>query len=452
MLFIYTILFFASIVFYYTKLNAIASGLMIALVIFLYYCEYKKNKRVINFSGFFALGFIGGFGLSLLKLSKLSTGYNVITIIIIYVSYFSLYLGRYFFDNYKNKILEGSDDGIKNEKREYNSNFIKADTSKGDKFIIGLIIITFAVFLFEASILKFIPLFTKDTPHAYSTFHIFMVHYITTFYIFIPSFAVANHMSQIGTKKALIGSFIYVIIMSLLLVSRSQLIQSFVIAIFVYLIYHKGRMNYDKKMLITFGVSFLMFLVLYLVITYNRAHDIAYLEDIFEMKNPDIPIFITQPYMYIAHNFENLNFLVNNLEHFTFGSRILAPLFTLTLIKKFFPIVLNSPTLIIKEELTTKTIVYDAYYDFGIVGVVALMFIIGFVGSYLEDKVYSKLHDSIGNNYTVVLYALYCYYMLFSFFQTYFSLTDTWVYIIFIILIIIYKSLKSDVIVKNTKT
>lgn len=452
MLLIYTILFFVSIVFYYTKLNVIASGLMIALAIFLYYCEYKKNKRIINFSGFFALGYISGFGLSLLKLSKLSAEYNIITIIIIYVSYFSLYLGKYFFENYKIKILEKSDGGIKNEGIEYDSNLIKADISRGDRFIIALIIITFVTFLFEASILKFIPLFTKDTPHAYSTFHIFMIHYITTFYIFIPSFAVANYISQIGTKKALIGSFVYVIIMSLLLVSRSQLIQSFIIAIFVYLIYHKGRMNYDKKMLTTFGMSFLTFLILYLVITYNRAHDIAYLEDIFEMKNPNTPIFITQPYMYIAHNFENLNFLVNNLEHFTFGRRMLVPLFTLTLIKKFFPIVLNSPTLIIKEELTTKTIVYDAYYDFGIVGVIVLMFIIGFVGSYLEDKVYSKLHNFTGNNYIVVLYALFCYYMFFSFFQTYFSLTDTWVYIIFIILLIIYNSFKSDVIVKNTKT
>ena len=104
----------------------------------------------------------------------------------------------------------------------------------------------------------------------------------------------------------------------------------------------------------------------------------------------------------------------------------------MTLIKKFFPIVVDSPYYIIKEELSTVTIIYDFYYDFGLVGVALFCFIIGYAGKALEDRAYNlvSLDEPKKNNYILILFSLYCYFMLFSFFQTYFSLTDTWVYII----------------------
>ena len=37
------------------------------------------------------------------------------------------------------------------------------------------------------------------------------------------------------------------------------------------------------------------------------------------MKNESTPIFITQPYMYIANNYENFNYLVEHLEQFAWG-------------------------------------------------------------------------------------------------------------------------------------
>ena len=177
--------------------------------------------------------------------------------------------------------------------------------------------------------------------------------------------------------------------------------------------------------------------MLYLIITINRAHDVEYLNSIFEMKNENTPIFITQPYMYIAHNFENLNYMINNVFRLTFGRRILYPFFTLTFVKKFFPIVVDSPYYIIKEELSTVTLIYDFYYDFGLVGVAVFCFIVGYIGKVLEDKAYRvALQDEPEkNNYMLILFSLYCYFMLFSFFQTYFSLTDTWVYIIILLLI-----------------
>ena len=414
---------------------------MISLAIFLYVNEVKNTKRIINVRGLFALGFIGGFGVSLLKLSKLSNEYSVITFAAVLLAYFGVYLGAFFANN-NNKELNS------------NSNFVIEKTNKKilpqDILMIALFIVTFVSFVIEVIKLKYIPLFTIATPHAYSEFHVFMLHYITTFYSFIPCIALCNYFIEPNrrmNKNWIVLSFVYVVIMALLMVSRSRLILSIVLSLFIIIIY-KGcnikNVISDKKFMVKIVLLFVLFIILYIAITVARAHDIEYLNGIFEMKNEKTPIFITQPYMYISQNFENLNYMINNIFRFTFGRRVLYPLFTLTFVKKFFPIVLDAPTYIIKEELSTVTIIYDFYYDFGLVGVLGFCFLIGYVGAKLENKAYYVLGQGINikNNYLIILFALYCYYMFFSFFQTYFSLTDTWVYIIILVLISTFAVMK----------
>ena len=448
MLLIYTILYFVSMMFYYLKQEIIASVIMISLAIFLYALETRTYKRIINVRGLFALGFIGGFGLSLLKLSKLSQEYSIITFLAIYISYFSLYLGVYLED--RNKRTENQNRKVRLDRRD---TFFTSQ----EILLIVLFVVTLASFVIEVIMLKFIPVFTLATPHAYSSFHVFMLHYITTFYSFIPCFAICNYYHEPERKQSkvfIVISFIYVIIMSLLLVSRSQLILSIVLSLFIVVIYKSKTVKkiiFNRKNVFMIVSSILLFLVLYMAITISRAHNIEYLNGIFEMKNEKTPIFITQPYMYVAHNFENLNYMINSIFRFSFGRRMLYPFFTLTFVKKFFPIVVDAPYYIIKEELSTVTIIYDAYYDFGLVGVAVFCFVIGYIGKKLEDTAYSIFEgEHYKNNYVLILFSLFCYYMFFSFFQTYFSLTDTWVYIIILLLIILLFRMSKSANVKSS--
>ena len=414
---------------------------MISLAIFLYVKEVKNTKRIINVRGLFTLGFVGGFGISLLKLSKLSSEYNIITFVAVFLAYFGIYLGTFFANRNSETI-------------NYRSNFVIEKTNKKllpqDILMIALFVVTFASFTIEVIKLKYIPLFTIATPHAYSEFHVFMLHYITTFYSFIPCVALCNYYIEPNrrmNKIWIVLSYIYVVIMALLMVSRSRLILSIVLSLFIIIKYKGSNIKNvisNKKSMVKVIMLFVLFIILYIAITVARAHDIEYLNGIFEMKNEKTPIFITQPYMYISQNFENLNYMINNIFRFTFGRRVLYPLFTLTFVKKFFPIVLDAPTYIIKEELSTVTIIYDFYYDFGLVGVLGFCFLIGYIGAKLENKAYYVLGQGINikNNYLIILFALYCYYMFFSFFQTYFSLTDTWVYIIILVLILTFVVMK----------
>ncbi len=103
----------------------------------------------------------------------------------------------------------------------------------------------------------------------------------------------------------------------------------------------------------------------------------TYLNAVFEMKNGNMPIFITQPYMYVANNYDNFNCLVEELGSHSWGLKMLAPLWTLSGLKFKFPGLVNFPYFVNKEELTTLTVFYDAYYDFGIIGVLGLSCILG---------------------------------------------------------------------------
>ena len=164
-------------------------------------------------------------------------------------------------------------------------------------------------------------------------------------------------------------------------------------------------------------------LPLYVILTVARSHDIEYLNGIFEMKNPDMPIFISQPYIYIANNYENFNCLVEALPWHTHGIRLLFPVWALTGLKFFFPYLISFPIYVDKEELTTLTLFYDAYYDFGVAGVAVFSCVLGAAAAWLDSRL-KRMRNPMG----FVLYAQFAIYMALSFFTTWFSNPTTWFY------------------------
>ena len=164
-------------------------------------------------------------------------------------------------------------------------------------------------------------------------------------------------------------------------------------------------------------------LVLYILLTVARSHSIEYLNGIFEMKYR-LPIFISQPYIYISNNYDNLNCLIRDLPAHTFGVRMLYPVWALTGLKFLFPSLVSSPLFLTKEELTTLTLFYDAYYDFGTAGVVLFSAVLGAVSFALESGMREK-HSPLLN----VFFAQMAAYMTLSFFTTWFSNPATWFYL-----------------------
>ena len=447
----------------------------------------KTENRIINVISIFTIGFLLPFIISFLKLSKLSSDYDIRTIILVIGSYLSFYFGAKYVG--ANNVGAASRRPRKqnasptNKKKEAKCLPYNITCSK---IIIFIGIISFVSFLIEFMILKFIPLLSLGTPHAYSTFHVFGLHYITTLYFMMPALSILNYYDVRGSHSSpvrtgahtrnnsldcsalvlIFVSFAYAILMSLLLVSRALLIMTVVLAGIAYLTWEAGCFPYKKnvgkqnasptkknvgaatkknvgaascrpiKSYIIFGIAFVIFIALYVTITYFRSHSVEYLNGIFEMKE-NTPIFITQPYMYLTQGFENLNYLVINNERLTFGRRTLNPLFSLLRTKVYFPLVTEAPFYQIKLELTSKPIIYDLYYDFSFLGTCIIMFFIGFITKKIENKAYKE-----NNIYYTLFFSLICYYLLFSFFQSYLSMLDVWFYLIFIYLLYLVSTFK----------
>lgn len=134
-----------------------------------------------------------------------------------------------------------------------------------------------------------------------------------------------------------------------------------------------------------------------------------------------MPIFITQPYMYIANNYDNFNCLVEQLPAHTFGLKMLFPLWALTGLKFLRPELVNFPFYLTKEELTTVTLFYDAYYDFGIIGVLLFSCALGALAWYLTG-----LMRNLKNPVGYVFYAQVAMYFALAFFTTWFGNPTTW--------------------------
>lgn len=164
-----------------------------------------------------------------------------------------------------------------------------------------------------------------------------------------------------------------------LYVSRFQFLFEIGVAAVIYILVNK---NMRKSTLILLG---LVVCAAYVVITLSQKRDAIYLNNVFKMKYTHMPVFLTQPYIYIANNYDNFDCLVKNLPKFSYGLRMLFPFVSLTGLKFVMPNLVPATVYLTSTELTTFTMFYDAYYDFGVIGVFVIALLIGVVAKVIID-------------------------------------------------------------------
>lgn len=390
------------------------SGLILVLAaLFLYWCDYRRTENIIHLRGLFSLFWVGGQGIACLKLSELSSDWSIIT----WLCFLLAYLG--FWGTYEFLIrTQGASGGQR-------SSWFSFKGYEKPLFLAMLIttVLSLAAFLTEAAILGFIPFFIKGMPHAYSTFHITGLHYFTVSCVLVPAlsvlyFTIEQGRNGIRLVLAVLMDLIACVI-PVLCVSRFQLILAVGLAILTYI-------AMEHRLKIIYGAGLLAGMIpIYVILTIARGHDVTYLNGIFQMKYSQMPIFITQPYMYIANNYDNFNCLVEWLPSHTFGLRMLFPLWALSGLKFLVPALVDFPIYVTKEELTTVTLFYDSFYDFGIIGVLLFSCILGSAAFFLM-RLIKRVRNPIG----YLFYAQFAMYLILSFFTTWFSNPATWFYLV----------------------
>ena len=401
----------------------VPSGLLlIGAAVWLYMRDYLRTKNLIHLRGLFCLAFVGGQGVSCFKLSRLQTDWQAETWVCFLLGTAAFWLAFEGMERRKAGGVRGSaDEG-------------EAAASQGPDYPRRLLIamagvtgLAWAAFLFEAFWLGFVPLFSYGVPHAYSYFHVTGVHYFTVSSVLVPSMAVvygAMLRRRGGNLQKSRGFWAAVVLAALslalpvLCVSRFQLIMAAGMALFTFISINEAiRLRY-VLLLAAFMIP------AYLGLTVMRSHSVSYLNGIFEMKNSATPIFITQPYMYIANNYDNFNCLVEGLEEYARGRRMLFPLWAFTGLKFVAPFLVNFPLFVTKEELTTVTLFYDAYYDFGLAGMILFGAVLGAICCLLVRR--REREHSMAEH---LVYAQIAMYMALSFFTTWFSNPTTWFYL-----------------------
>lgn len=389
---------------------------LMAAAVYLYLQDYYKSGNPLHLRGLFALFWVGGEGVSCLKLSRLQTDWSLETWAAFFVAFTAFWA-----------VYQLAENRLRQE-RKADGKVIREAKGGGASYVRGffeammiLTAVSLVAFLFEAAVLGYIPFLVRGVPHAYSYFHITGVHYFTVSCVLVPSMSVLlfYYEPDMSKKKkwAVIGADLTALAIPILCVSRFQLIFAVILGVLTFMLIS------GKKKLRYLVFAAMALIPVYVVLTFARSHDVEYLNGIFEMRNAGTPIFITQPYMYIANNYDNFNCLVEQLPRHALGIKGLFPLWALTGLKFLKPELTAFPLYITKEELTTVTLFYDSYYDFGMVGVFAFAAALGAAAAWLSGRV-----TRAANPAWYLFYAQAALYFMLSFFTTWYSNPTTWFY------------------------
>ena len=408
----YMLSFFVSYIASLAKWYYASGIILIVEAVYLYVHWVRESGSFVELRALFTLAWVGGQGISCLKLSTLQDTWSYITWLSFFVIYIAFGIGYEWGRKYSR--VEG---------KEPEKNKKKAD--RLFRCIMLLLVVSAGCFVIEIIRIGYIPVFS-DEPYSYSYFRMSALHYLhycAISCILIPGLTVLWKKNDSEESKwrngAIIIANIVAFAVPFLYVSRFQFLFEIGVAAVIYILVNK---NMRKSTLVLLG---LVVCAAYVVITLSQKRDAIYLNNVFKMKYTHMPVFLTQPYIYIANNYDNFDCLVKNLPKFSYGLRMLFPFVSLTGLKFVMPNLVPATVYLTSTELTTFTMFYDAYYDFGVIGVFVIALLIGVVAKVIIDII--KKSD---NPVVYLLYGQIAVYLALAFFTTWFSSPATWFWLI----------------------
>ena len=408
----YMLSFFVSYIASLAKWYYASGIILIVEAVYLYVHWVRESGSLVELRALFTLAWVGGQGISCLKLSTLQDTWSYITWLSFFVIYIAFGIGYEWGRKYSR--VEG---------KEPEKNKKKAD--RLFRCIMLLLVVSAGCFVIEIIRIGYIPVFS-DEPYSYSYFRMSALHYLhycAISCILIPGLTVLWKKIDSEESKwrngAIIIANIVAFAVPFLYVSRFQFLFEIGVAAVIYILVNK---NMRKSTLVLLG---LVVCAAYVVITLSQKRDAIYLNNVFKMKYTHMPVFLTQPYIYIANNYDNFDCLVKNLPKFSYGLRMLFPFVSLTGLKFVMPNLVPATVYLTSTELTTFTMFYDAYYDFGVIGVFVIALLIGVVAKVIIDII--KKSD---NPVVYLLYGQIAVYLALAFFTTWFSSPATWFWLI----------------------
>ena len=397
---------------------------------------YRENKNIIDLRLLLSLSWLSGIALSVLKLSTLQRPWGAKMWISV-GGFFFLFLVSFDLALFLIRKREKSEDV------EKKNGMRKDDPVFRRRILIcitGIIFLAVVCFLIECVYFGWqIPLISEWSYAAYFVFHLTGIHYFVVLPVLVPPLTVyfifLGKVSK-AERNILLVCNIIAFLIPFLLLSKMQMLITMALPVMTFLLIQEKipRRKVMAGTLIFCAAVAVIFFVLMLLKKYPEG----YLESVFRFKSKKTPLPLQYPYIYIVNNLENLNVLTEKLEHYSYGIRQLYPFFALTGLK-FRPAIAEMMAVEqyrTVEELTTLSLLYDVYGDFGCVGALGFGCVLGPVSAVLSWLAY-KRKSVLG----VLLYVQFAFYMGLAFFTTWFSNPTTWFYFVITAMIGIFVKL-----------
>ncbi len=391
--------FFALVLLSYYKINNTVASIELfatAILAFIYY--WKSSKRLCNSKGIFGLFWFGTIGLSCLQLHPLQVDWKFETWICLLSAFYFFCLGF----NLTKQAKEKESDRIIEKK-----NILLA--------IAVVLAASVVAFLLEYKMEGFLPIFSKNMS-SYKDFGITGLHYFTVSAFIIPILTVIyifDYRKNIKIKEIifLLVANIYSIAVPILVVSRQLLIMTAVTVVIT--LFYKASSHGGIKQKIAISALIALAIIGWGFISSSRNQDDEYIKKYLKLGDSSIlSSKQMQTYTYVALNYDNFNYNVNNCDDYSYGEKSLFPLFALTGLKFVFDVNGEGYKNMI-HSYTTMPIVIAPYMDFRLAGIIIYMLILGLICKKIETKK--------DNAFSVSLKVLMLYSLSFTFFYPTFS-------------------------------
>lgn len=386
----------STILLYYNVSNTIAAVIFIIASILIPSMYVKKFKSFLNSKVIFSFIFYFTIGLSMLRLHQYQIEWKYLTFGILEISYFAFMFGYRFNGKSNNLLVEKEESEIEYKKIKFIMNSI---------FYLSLI-----SFIIEFIIRGYLPIFQKNMS-AYQDFSVTGIHYFTVscaLYLPLAYYFKKHYKINKSEKYKLLLKSVITILIPIVIVSRQLLLMEFILTFFVMLKFINKK-NMGLIIIFIILIAFLWFFV-----GKFRNQDDKYIKNALKIQDDTVlSVPLMNTYMYLSFNYDNFNANVDNLENYTYGYKSLFPLFALTGSKFILNNYINTNYIRVIDVYTTYPIQMTPYSDFGVIGVIVYMFIIGMICRKIE-----KRHN---NPVNMMYKCLIWYCLLFSFFESFFS-------------------------------
>lgn len=382
--------------------------LIVLLIILIGYLNISPLNPVIIFS----ISWWGGLGLSRLKLSYWQIDFGQKSSLVFVVSAIAFYLGAFIVSKLK-----------------INNHYIQKQIKK-EHDILPLILVLFFVALCAYSIevikLGTIPAFSSNLAFARKAFVIAGIDAFATLMILIPSLCIIRYRNFQINKTLLITISLISIILLALTHRRFLVVESiiFLSSTFFLLGYRLNKMKIIGSILILVMVGFYM----------NNSSEQRfegygdnYIVSVSNIKENSIiygNAFLSQAYMYVAMNFDNMAVLIDNNFH---PSQNAMGLYSIPILSSTPLVDYAKENHIINGNEYASTLIIPSfnvfgyllpyYLDFGIFGTVVFPFLIGL----FSMLIFIKVKSSINNGLWIMLYSITIFGLIFVFFTNYFA-------------------------------